>query len=236
MRLIILFPLLLIFSACSQFESVPVPLTTLENNTTSHPQPEEPVSEEPETHEKLIFIEMDWDSHSENAYQWSVWTYEALEELGGDLLAQRPSDVLEFCATYDELDLEEKKMFWIRLISVMTRYESFFDPSVQYQEAFDDQNGDPIVSRGLLQLSIESGRGYGCELENEQALHDPKTNLRCGVRILNRWIGRDGVISLKDGTTWKGGARYWAVLRTYESKDHVANVKARTQLAEVCQP
>lgn len=194
-----------------------------------------PVNNDEDTSEeisKLEFIPMNWDEHSNDALKWSEFTYKAVEELGRDLLDSTPRDISSFCPNYSELNLEGKKMFWIYLLSTMVRYESFFNPATTYTEAFNDVNNIPIVSRGLLQLSIESSLGYGCKLNSAKDLHDPEQNLRCGIRILNLWVKRDGVISDRVNSRWHGGARYWAVLRTH--KDFLNKIKSYTKKAEVC--
>lgn len=103
--------------------------------------------------------------------------------------------------------------FWGKLLVKMSYYESKWIPSKKYLENFKDRNGRRIYSRGLFQLSLESGRGYGCPFHSEADIHKPKNNITCAVKILERWVVRDGVIRGRFGSKWRGGARYWAVLR-----------------------
>ena len=181
-----------------------------------------------------IFYALDWDGKHPDSDQWTQHMLGAMDDLGEVLIDSRPQDVLSFCPNYDELNGNQKKWFWITLISVMTRYESSFKPETAFQEAFNDAQGNPIISRGFLQISIESGRGYDCDLPVAEVLHQPRTNLRCGVRIMRRWVDRDGVISRRVNGRWRGGARYWAVLRSFSSNDLVGKIKARTVRSEVC--
>jgi len=157
--------------------------------------------------------------------------YQQLPILGADLLAKNPKDVAAYCANYENLSLADRKNVWVYFLSAMTELESSHKPETRFTEAFDDAQGNKVISRGLLQLSIESGNGYGCGLKNAEELHDPLVNLNCGLRILNRWIGRDGVISGKEGTAWRGGARYWAVLR---HEKHLVRIKEWTQAQRLC--
>lgn len=137
-----------------------------------------------------------------------------LDTLGQDILDVVPADSATFCPNYNKFNYNQRKEFWAFLMSAMVRFESNFKPETSYQESFKDSKGNYVVSRGLLQISIESGNAYGCGFKTSQDLHDPYQNLSCGIRILNRWLGRDGRMAGKVGDSWRGGARYWSVLRT----------------------
>lgn len=164
----------------------------------------------------------DWD-HKAEGKLWTQITSAALDELGRDmLLMEAPKDADKYCKGFGSMTYEQRKQCFIGLISSMARFESNFTPSQSYTEDFNDAKGKKVVSRGLLQLSIESGKSYGCELKTAQDLHDPKANLRCAVRILNRWIPKDKYI----GTAKLGGARYWSVLR--DTSKSQAKVRAKT--------
>lgn len=153
-----------------------------------------------------------WETARNDARTWTEFTYNQINVDGPQLIATRPRDVADFCPNYDRLTTEYKRAFWVYLISSIVQFESNFKPETSFTENFTDSTGASVISRGLLQLSIESARAYGCVLANAQALHDPYKNLSCGLKILSRWVGRDGVIRANDGD-WKGGARYWSVLR-----------------------
>ena len=184
--------------------------------------------------EPIVFAKMDWDNMHQEAPLWNEYTYQALLEKAPNLINFRPADITSFCPRFDELNEQGRMMFWVHLFSVMTRYESFFNPSVKHQEAFNDYFGNPVISRGLLQLSYESGKGMGCDLKNQYELHDTRTNLYCGVTIMNKWVLRDGVLSRRTNGKWYGAARYWAVFRTYSKNDLVQKVKNRVKSSEIC--
>jgi hypothetical protein len=141
------------------------------------------------------------------------------------MLTVVPEDIEEFCPAYSRLARQKQVAFWVYLLSSITQFESNFKPETSYQENFRDANGNYVISRGLLQLSIESGNGYGCAFRSASDVHDPLQNLSCGIRILNRWVSRDKQIAGKSGSAWQGGARYWSVLRT---ADRVASIKSFT--------
>lgn len=173
--------------------------------------------------------------------QWSSMAIMAVADLGVNLLAAVPADVKEFCSAYPTLGPSKRAQFWAMLLSAMARYESGFKPNTSYTEDFPDSSGVPVVSRGLLQISKESANGYGCGITDAKQLHDVETNLRCGVRILNRWVPKDGRIAAI-GKSNLGGARYWSVLRAvkYDKKKKVwvdktelPAIKAKVQ--QLCQ-
>lgn len=130
------------------------------------------------------------------------------------LYSQSPNDIQMFCPNYSALKEKGKTRFWVGLISVMARYESNFEPSTAYKEDFKDASNNPVISRGLLQLSIESAnqRRYNCLIPSAKHLHDPVVNIECSFKILAALVSKDQVIAYST-TGNKGGARYWAVLR-----------------------
>lgn len=156
-----------------------------------------PVVKKPEIAFKSEFPNKDWER----------FTIEALEAHGKELLDfESPKDAETF--SFKAKTRQERKAFYLMLISLMAWRESSFKPDTKYEESGHLAG---VTSRGLLQISLDSGKSYNKNLKNAQELHDPKINLETGVMILNRWIPKDGYI----GTDKKGGARYWSVLREH---------------------
>jgi len=155
---------------------------------------------------------------------WTRVLLRAVDEHGADLV--RPdlavADAATYCPGYGRLDRAGRRIFWAALLSSLAEPESGFDPRSSFVESFRDATGDRVVSRGLLQLSLESARGYGCVLRDADQLHDPATNLACGVRILNRLVARGGAVSTRVGTSWRGAAAYWSPFRTNQGRERVA--------------
>ena len=162
-----------------------------------------------------------WDSKPK-AKEWTDAVVSALEAQGSDMLKAKPKDESKWCPGLGAMSEAKKKQFYVYLISAMAERESGFNPDLRYTESFKDSKGKLVVSRGMLQLSIESGNAYGCGFKTTADLHDAGKNLSCGVRILNRWIGRDQYI----GSAKLGGARYWSVLR--DTSGSQAKIKAKT--------
>lgn len=113
-------------------------------------------------------------------------------------------------------------------ISIMARYESSFKTGEQFTEGFNDSKGNPVISRGLLQLSFESSnqRAYACGLKTPEDLHDAKINLSCAVKIVNYWLNKDHVFF---GEPKLGLGRYWSVGRSTSK----SNIKVKTYLEGV---
>lgn len=103
---------------------------------------------------------------------------------------------------------------WANLLAGIASKESGFDPSLTYQESFKDNNGNYVISTGLLQISQESARAYGFPGITTEDLKDPQTNLRVAVKIMETLVGKYGVISGQNSNGgYIGGAAYWSTLR-----------------------
>ncbi|XGC79808.1 hypothetical protein ACES2L_10750 [Bdellovibrio bacteriovorus] len=175
-----------------------------------------------------------WESQHQDGAEWTTHVHAQLDILGTGLMATVPADYSTFCPKFKSLSLGERKIFWTYLMAMMVRYESNFDPAEYYEESFTDASGNKVVSRGLLMLSLESANGYDCGFQTQNELHDPKLNLSCGIRILNRWVGRDKRIGGKIDGQWRGGARYWSVLRSTSSS--FLKIANATRAISICNP
>lgn len=153
-----------------------------------------------------------WDVRPEGR-TWTQVAHQAVAVLAPQLVTLTPNDIDAFCPGYRAANPDGRRAFYVALLAELARYESNFDPSVSFTESFSDASGRRVVSRGLLQLSQESANGYGCGITDAQQLHDPETNIRCGVRILGRWVERDGVIAGYSNGAWRGASRYWSPFR-----------------------
>ncbi len=171
-------------------------------------------------------------SHLPDGNKWTYFTQRAIGKYGQGLLSSTPRDVVKYCPRYPDLSRTQRGDFWVHLISKLAYFESSYNPETSYVELFYDNNGNSIVSRGLLQISKESANGsnYRCGINNEKELHDPKTNLECGVRILNKWITTDGVVVAKEGDRWRGAARYWSPFRDSGKKAKIVDALSSLSL------
>lgn len=156
---------------------------------------------------------------------WTKALVIAIKEAGLDKMTTRDMENFGWKEGLDPI------MFWGNILVEMAYWESKWKTEAKYKESFNDSTGKAIYSRGLYQLSIESGRGYKCPFVVEADLHVPELNIRCAVLILSKWVKNDNIIAGKEKkmfkTYYKGGARYWAVLRGVNSytKQSLAAIK-----------
>jgi hypothetical protein len=145
-----------------------------------------------------------------------------------------PTDIQKFCPAYLTRSADDRKIFWVGLLSIVARPESNFKPETKYTENFADAQGNKVVSRGLLQISIESAnqKKYSCGIKKAEDLHDPAINLECGVKILDAWIKTDNVIATYGTGAAQGGGKYWSTLR--EKNKHLPELTKFTKSLKVC--
>ncbi len=170
-------------------------------------------------------------SHVNGGGTWTQVTESAVAATS--LSDQLPEDIQTFCPRYPTLGPDFRVMFWAGLLSAMAKFESNFNPETVFMEELRDGNGDRVISRGLLQLSVESAkqRRYGCKIVTAKDLHDPAVNLSCAARILATWVEADGAVASVNGET-TGGARYWSVLRA--SSRNLEEIGAITRKFSFC--
>ena len=163
------------------------------------------------------------------------WTAAAEAAVANSALSNSvPTDIENFCPGYFARTREERKIFWVGLVSIIARPESNFKPETKYQEDFVDAQGKKVISRGLLQISIESAnqKKYSCGIENAASLHDPRVNIECGVKILAAWVSTDRAIATYGEGLSRGGGRYWSTLR--EKNRHLPEITKFTKSLPVC--
>jgi hypothetical protein len=171
-----------------------------------------------------------WEPSVPEGPAWSTYVFSELPALAPNLLAQAPADIAGFCPGYANLSATDQKNFWVYLVSSIAQLESDFDPSSIYTENFRDSSGNLVESVGLLQLSVSDSPNYHCGFSTTTDVETPDKNLACGLRILNKWVGADGVISARSGSSWRGGARYWSTLRSAK----LAQIQGWTRALAIC--
>jgi Transglycosylase SLT domain len=168
-----------------------------------------------------------WDGKHPDADLWTRATVTAIDIYGEHLLTSSPEDIKSYCPRFASLGREEKKAFWVQMISAIAEKENGkFDPALAFKETFKNSKGEFVMSRGLLQLSFESANNYGCGFKTEAALENPQKNLACGVRILDHWVRRENVMSQREEDEWMGPAKYWSVLRKSKTREFISTATA----------
>jgi len=136
---------------------------------------------------------LDWNNE-----KWDAYLYASIDN--SKLLDTNIEDLKTF-------GTKNTKQFWANIFVAMAKYESSYKTSSKYKESFG------VWSRGLFQLSKVDGKRYKCGFTTEKSVHDAKMNIECAVKIMGKLVSQNNRIAGKVNGKWKGGARYWSVLR-----------------------
>jgi hypothetical protein len=140
------------------------------------------------------------------------------------LSRQVPRDVRRFCPRFYGMGLADKRAFWAYFFQALAGAEAGLEPTTRVRHTepevavVDAVSGRMVRSEGLLQLTYEDQRRYGCDFDwdadKKLQPHDPaktilqpKNNLECGVKILAKQI-----IDMRKPLFSRSG--YWSTLRT----------------------
>lgn len=131
------------------------------------------------------------------------WTYNAFvaAHLTPEMLAAKPGDL---CPNANNMGLTQ---FWQAMVYATVDAESGGNPNDDYKESFASDSGTAQVSSGLLQLSLDDAkRGGNCAGLSSANIHDPQTNLKCGIEIMADLLGTRSTMRASLG-------RYWSTIR-----------------------
>lgn len=156
---------------------------------------------------------------------WSDLTRAQVTQYG--LEKTNPSNITDICKEYPTFNESRRTETWVHLIAAMSEFESSHIPTKTYKESFKNSRGEYVISTGLLQLSYESAGGYGFRVTTND-LKDPTLNIKIAVKILQQWVKRDGVVYSKT-SPWRGGGRYWSVLRATQNPNAFGGIKKFVQ-------
>ncbi len=121
------------------------------------------------------------------------------------LSSQVPKDVRRFCPRFYGMAEVDKRAFWAYFFQALAGAEAGLDPntSVKHSEpevaVTDEVTKLRVRSQGLLQLTYEDQKRYGCEFnwdadrslplkDPARTILQPKNNLECGIKILANQI------------------------------------------------
>ena len=139
---------------------------------------------------------MGWDARPEAA-AWTGATLAAVARYDSVLAGSVPGDMKAWCPGYARNGLAERRAFWVGLLSALAKPESGWNPRAA-------GGGGRYI--GLLQISPQTARSNGCAATSAGALKDGAANLACGVKIMARQVGTDGVVA---GNGGQGLGRDW---------------------------
>lgn len=186
-------------------------LLTLMVGCSSGPEPEKSV-------DATVMVSLPvWGQRGE-ARDWTSSVLKALDAHGAALVETVPADIDTYCPGYRTASLDARKTFWVSFLSALARHESTWRPDV---------SGGGGAWHGLLQISPNTARGYGCRAQSASALKDGSANLSCGIRIMSVTVPRDGVIS----AGMNGVAADWGPFHQASKR---ADIQSRTRAAPVC--
>lgn len=112
-------------------------------------------------------------------------------------------DVRRFCPRFASMSDTDKRVFWAYFFQALAGAEAGLNPRTRARHPevpkIDKVTGAPIRCEGLLQLSYEDGKLYGCDFDwkadrklppksLDRSILQPKNNLECGVKILTRQL------------------------------------------------
>lgn len=153
-----------------------------------------------------------------------VWTRAAMVSVAayGDGLDEIvPTDIANWCPAYETSNSENRRAFWVGMMSALSKHESTYNPNAV---------GGGNRWFGLLQIYPPTARGYGCRPQTGTALKDPVENLSCAARIMNVTVARDNAIAIFDGR-WRGVAADWGPM---SNRSKIAEMSAWTRQQSYC--
>lgn len=204
-----------------------------------------PSNEVEKTEPRPPKIALYWENTTEPHPEREPWSDALTSVIENDLQQfAKAKDIEGFCPRYPLLtDLQKVKAIGELFVAV-SYYESAFKPERFYRECLKSHcqyskgcqqvpefgycmkgghklDGGIVISRGLMQLSLESAIGNKCKVSVPNDLHDPIKNLLCGHKIMLRQIDRTGLIATSNN--------YWAVLKPSSTYNKIKEIKERVK-------
>lgn len=139
-----------------------------------------------------------WD-YTDDAALWTRVAMSAFATNAPGITDIVPRDIETWCPAYVDAPEEERRAFWVGMMSVLSWHESRHLPHVA---------GGPDLWYGLMQIYPPTARGYECRARSGTALTDPTENLSCATRIMAVTVARDEAVAVHDGR-WRGVAADW---------------------------
>ncbi|TGD63575.1 lytic transglycosylase [Tabrizicola sp. WMC-M-20] len=152
---------------------------------------------------------MRWD-HRPEAATWTQTSMNVIAANDAVLAAKVPADIEGWCPGYDDASMTERRAFWAGLLSATAKHESTWNPKAS------GAGGRYI---GLMQISPQTARAYGCAATTSTDLKNGEANLACAIRIMSKQVGRDGVVA---GGGNKGIGRDWGPFRSASKRSDIA--------------
>ena len=173
-----------------------------------------------------------------------TWDKIVEEAIPASMLSPRvPHDVRRFCPRFYVMAPADKRAFWAYFFQALAGAEAGLDPTTRVRHTEpevavrDKVTGRAVRSQGLLQLTYEDQKRYGCDFDweadrkltpddPEKTILQPKNNLECGVKILTRQI-----IDMHKPLLSRSG--YWSTLH-WGTSDYRMFAKQMTNPPAAC--
>jgi hypothetical protein len=152
---------------------------------------------------------MGWD-HKPQA---SEWTQEALMQVADhdeELTGVVPADIEVYCPGYAKASKEDRRAFWVSLLSATAKYESGFNAKAV---------GPKGRYVGLMQISLTTAKHNNCEADSTLELKDGAANLSCAVDIVAPHVANDRMVA---GAGNRGIARDWGPWASAKTRATIA--------------
>ncbi|MGQ0567602.1 MAG: transglycosylase SLT domain-containing protein [Gemmobacter sp.] len=166
---------------------------------------------------------MRWD-HRQEAPEWTGNTLLAVAGEDDKLARDVPSDIATWCPGYTTATLNERRLFWVGLLSALAKHESTWNPRA---------SGGGGRWIGLTQIAPSTARQYGCTARSTAALKDGAANLACAVEIMAVNVANDGMVAGSRGT--RGLGRDWAPFRKASKRADMADWVSRQSYCQADQ-
>jgi hypothetical protein len=163
---------------------------------------------------------MRWD-HAPKASEWTAEALQQVAEHDTELTGTVPQDIAVYCPGYASATRDERRAFWVGLLSATAKYESGFNAAAV---------GGKGRYVGLMQISLPTARLYGCDANSASELKDGSANLSCAVDIVAPHVAADGMVAGKGN---RGIARDWGPWSSARTRAAIADW---TSQQAYCQP
>jgi hypothetical protein len=161
-------------------------------------------------------------AHKDGSDLWTRAAMTSVSAYGAGLETLVPRDIDAWCPAYRDNSAENRRAFWVGMMSALAKHESTYNPRAV---------GGPHLWYGLLQIYPPTARGYGCRARTGEALKNPTENLSCAARIMNVTVARDNAIAIYDGR-WRGVAADWGPM---SNRSKIPDMSGWTRAQSYCQ-
>ena len=117
---------------------------------------------------------MRWD-HAAKAAEWTAEALAQVAEHDAELTHLIPKDIEVYCPGYAKASAEDRRAFWVSVLSATAKYESGFNAKAV------GLHGRYV---GLMQITLATARHSGCDATTTATLKDGKANLSCAIDIV----------------------------------------------------